>query len=141
MEHSTRAGRPATLACAVALAGMAYCHIEDVGMKLDEHVYYMAGLFLANVGLSLALIPPVLAADRLAPRHARAVWATAGGLAALTIACFVWSRTIGFPQMSDHIGQWDALGLTCVGFESVIVALSARVLYARPVAALEGRRA
>jgi len=31
--------------CVVGLAGMAYCHVKDLGMKLDEHVYYMAALF------------------------------------------------------------------------------------------------
>jgi hypothetical protein len=136
-----RAARPASVACAVALAGMAYCHIEDVGMKFDEHVYYMAGLFLANIALSLALIPLILAGDRLQPRRAGAAWAAAGGLAALTIACFVWSRTIGFPQMADHIGEWDALGLTSVAFEAVVVATSAWVLRASPVPALEGGQA
>jgi hypothetical protein len=140
MELDTRADRPVALMCAAALAVMAYCHIEDVGMKFGEHVYYMAGLFLANIALSLALIPLVLASDRLGPRRAAAVWGLAGGLAALTIACFIWSRTIGFPQMADHIGQWDALGLTSVGAEAVIVAASVRVLGARPVAVLEGRR-
>jgi hypothetical protein len=112
-------------------------------MKFDEHVYYMAGLFLANIALSLALIPLVLAGERLGPRRAVAAWATAGGLAALTIAGFLWSRTIGFPQMSDHIGQWDALGLTSLAFEGVVVATSAWALSPRPatVAAIEGRAA
>ena len=141
MALHRHAGTPATVACAVALAGMAYCHIEDVGMKLDEHVYYMAGLFGANIALSLALIPLILASDRLGPRRAAGAWAAAGGLAALTIACFIWSRTIGFPQMADHIGRWDALGLASVGCEAAIVATSAWVLTARPVPALEGGRA
>ena len=141
MVLHTRAGTPASAVCAVALAGMAYCHGEDVGMKFDEHVYYMAGLFCANIALSLALIPLILTSDLLGRRWAAAVWAAAGGLAALTIAGFVWSRTIGFPQMADHIGDWDGLGLTSVAFETVIVAASAWVLGARPVAALEGRRA
>jgi hypothetical protein len=141
MVPHTRAGTPETVVCAVALAGMAYCHVEDVGMKLDEHVYYMAGLFLATIALSLALIPLILASGRLGPPWGAAAWAAAGGLAALTIACFLWSRMIGFPQMADHIGEWDALGLTSVAFEAVIVAASARVLSASPAPALEGRRA
>jgi hypothetical protein len=136
-----RAGTPATVACAIALAGMAYCHIEDVGMKLDEHVYYMAALFGANIALSLALIPLILASDRLGPRRAAHAWAAAGSLAALTIGCFIWSRTIGFPQMADHVGEWDALGLSSVACEALIGLVSAWMLTARPVAALEGRRA
>jgi hypothetical protein len=143
MEPRIRSARPAAVACAVALAGMAYCHIRDVGMKFDEHVYYMAGLFLANIALSLALIPLVLAGERLGPRRAVAVWVAAGALAALTIAGFLWSRTIGFPQMSDHIGQWDALGLTSLAFEGVVVATSLWALSPRAaaVAAIEGRAA
>jgi hypothetical protein len=143
MKLHTRPARPATLACAAALAGMAYCHIRDVGMKFDEHVYYMAGLFLADIALSLALIPLVLAGASLGPRRAAAVWAGAAALAGLTIAGFLWSRTVGFPQMRDHVGEWDALGLTSLVFEGVIVATGAYVLSARPaaVAALEGQGA
>jgi hypothetical protein len=38
-----RPENPAALGvAAVALAGMAYCHIKDVGMKFEEDVYYMA---------------------------------------------------------------------------------------------------
>jgi hypothetical protein len=121
---STRTAQRVT---AIALAGMAYCHISDVGMKLDEHVYYMAGLFFANIAASLALIPAVLTVERLEHR-ARAVWASAGGLALLTIGGFLWSRTIGFPQMADHIGHWDVLGLTSLGFETVVVAVSTAML-------------
>jgi hypothetical protein len=116
--------------CVVALAGMAYCHIRDVGMKFDEHVYYMATLFCCNIAASLALIPAVLALGARGDRHARAVWAAAGALALLTIAGFLWSRTLGFPQMEDHVGEWDRLGLASVAFEAVIVAVSVTQLYA-----------
>ena len=47
-ERRVSQGAIARVACAVALAGMAYCHIKDVGMKFDEHVYYMAALFAAT---------------------------------------------------------------------------------------------
>src|SRR4051794_149235 len=105
----------------VALAGMAYCHIRDVGMKFDEHVYYMAMLFCCNIVASLLLIPAVVAFGRRGDRRARAVWAAAGALALLTIVGFLWSRTIGFPQMRDHVGEWDGLGLASLAFEAVIV--------------------
>jgi len=122
----------------LALAGMAYCHFEDVGMKFDEHVYYMAALFCCNIAASLLLIPAVIVYGNGHDRRARAVWMAAGALSLLTIAGFLWSRTIGFPQMQDHVGEWDALGLTSVAFESLIVALSAwrlaptRMLVASP---------
>ena len=116
--------------CVVALAGMAYCHIKDVGMKFDEHVYYMATLFCCNIVASLLLIPAVVAFGRRGDRRARAVWAAAGSLALLTIAGFLWSRTIGFPQMKDHVGEWDALGLASLAFEAVIVLVSVTQLRA-----------
>src|SRR3954452_10119407 len=116
--------------CVVALAGMAYCHIKDVGMKFDEHVYYMATLFCCNIAASLLLIPAVVAFGRPGDRRARAVWAAAGALALVTIAGFLWSRTLGFPQMEDHVGEWDRLGLASVAFESVIVLASVTQLRA-----------
>jgi peptidoglycan/LPS O-acetylase OafA/YrhL len=114
--------------CAAGLAGMAYCHVKDVGMKFDEHVYYMAVLFCCNIAASIALIPLVLSARRLPARAARLVWASAGTLAALTIVGFTWSRTVGFPQMEDHVGEWDTLGITSLAFEGLVVAISAGML-------------
>jgi hypothetical protein len=109
----------------VALAGMAYCHIRDVGMKFDEHVYYMAGLFCCNIALSLAFIPAlILAESRGSARSRQVVWAATAGLAAATIVGFVWSRTVGFPQMADHIGEWDTLGITSLAFEGALFVLS-----------------
>ena len=110
--------------CVVALAGMAYCHLKDVGMKFDEHVYYMAGLFCANIAASLLLIPAILTRGAGNTMDARAIWAAAAILGAMTIAGFLWSRTIGFPQMQDHVGEWDALGLASVAFECVILCVS-----------------
>jgi hypothetical protein len=109
-----------------ALAGMAYCHIADVGMKFEEHVYYMGVLFLANIALSLLLIPALVVSS--ARGRSRRVWAVIGGLAVATIAGFVWSRTVGFPQMEDHIGEWDRLGLASLAFEGLLVVLSVHAL-------------
>jgi hypothetical protein len=118
------AGLPAL--CAIGLAGMAYCHLKDVGAEFDEHVYYMAALFCGNIGSSLALVPLVLLAGRWAPRSRLGIWAAAGTLAALTVVGFLWSRTFGLPQMADHIGSWNALGLASVGFEALVIAASVR---------------
>jgi hypothetical protein len=112
----------------VGLAGMAYCHISDVSMKLEEHVYYMAALFCGNIAASLALIPAIAVGPRVQSRRRARAWAAAGALAAVTIAGFLWSRTIGFPQMADHVGEWDALGLSSLAFEGAVVAASTCVL-------------
>jgi hypothetical protein len=55
-------------------------------------------------------------------------WAATAGLTAATIVGFVWSRTIGFPQMADHIGEWDTLGITSLVFEGALLALSLAML-------------
>src|SRR3954452_6575509 len=108
-----------------ALLGMTYCHIRDVGMKFDEHVYYMAYLFSANIVASAGLAGFVLACRLFGGTQ----WLRRSLLAALvlalaTIAGFVWSRTAGFPQMDDHIGEWDLLGLTSVGFEVTVAVIA-----------------
>src|SRR4051794_21055842 len=123
--------------CVVALAGMAYCHVKDVGMKFDEHVYYMATLFCCNIAASVLLIPAVVAFGGRGDRGGRAVWAAAGALALLTIAGFLWSRTIGLPQMEDHVGEWDRLGLASFAFEAVIVLVSVTQLRASRVESKE----
>jgi hypothetical protein len=131
--------RPSPVARFVAvigLGGMAYCHLRDVPMKFDEHVYYMATLFCCNIAASLALIPAVLVVDRLSVRQQTYVWLAAAALAALTIVGFLWSRTIGFPQMDDHVGEWDALGLASVGGEVLVIAASTWALARLPRAEL-----
>jgi hypothetical protein len=126
---------------AVALAGMAYCHIKDVGMKFDEHVYYMAILFCCNIALSLWLIPGLIWCELEGSAGARRmVWGAAGALAGVTIACFVWSRTVGFPQMDDHVGQWDTLGITSLIFEAVVILVSGLMLRTLAVHRSPGRR-
>ena len=114
---------------AVALTGMAYCHIKDVGMKFEENVLYMAILFCCNIALSLWLVPLLIWSElQGSERVRRTVWGAAGALAVVTIAGFVWSRTVGFPQMDDHVGEWDTLGITSLVFEGAIVLVSALML-------------
>jgi hypothetical protein len=116
---------PAVAAAVVGLAGMAYCHLSDVGMKFDEHVYYMAVLFCANIAVSIALIPLLLLVTVARPASwAQYVWIGAGALALLTIAGFLWSRTVGFPQMRDHVGEWDAIGVSSLWFEAAVLLTS-----------------
>ena len=122
MRFSARMAPLAQGVCVVALAGMAYCHIKDVGMKFDEHVYYMAALFCCNIAMSLALIPALIIAELNDLGWIRlALWSSAVGLAIATIIGFVWSRSFGFPQMADHIGQWDTLGITSLAFEALLI--------------------
>jgi hypothetical protein len=134
---SLKRQRLAAALCVAGLVGMAYCHIADVGMKFDEHVYYMAALFCCNIAASLALIPLAVREAWSPSRRGRIVWAAAASLAGLTIAGFLWSRTIGFPQMDDHVGQWDALGLASLAIETLVAAAAASLIVAarKPVTA------
>jgi hypothetical protein len=131
--------------CVAGLGGMAYCHAADVGMKFDEHVYYMAALFCCNIAASLALIPFVVRQALSPSRRGWVVWAAAAMLAAFTIAGFLWSRTIGLPQLADHIGDWDALGIGSLVFEAIVAVAAASMLHAvapgRLGLALEASRA
>src|SRR5215207_2925685 len=114
---------------AVALTGMAYCHIKDVGMKFEEDILYMAILFCCNIALSLWLVPLLIWSElQGSERVRRMVWGAAGALAVVTIAGFVWSRTVGFPQMDDHVGEWDTLGITSLIFEGVVILVSGLML-------------
>jgi hypothetical protein len=81
-----RPEKPAALGvAAVALAGMAYCHIKDVGLKFEEDVYYMAILFCCNIALSLWLIPGLIWGElEGSARARRMLWGAAGALAAVT---------------------------------------------------------
>jgi hypothetical protein len=120
---------PALWAVTIALYGMAYCHVVDLQMKLEEGVQYMAVLFCCNIVASVALVPAffVAYASRSA-RLVRTVWAAAVGLGGVTIAGFLLSRTVGLPQMDDHVGSWDRLGVTSVAFEAVVLVLGVGVL-------------
>ena len=140
-NRTRRPERPAALGvAAVALAGMAYCHIKDVGMKFEEDVFYMAILFCCNIALSLWLIPGLIWGElEGSVRARRMLWGAAGALAAVTIAGFVWSRTVGFPQMDDHVGEWDTLGITSLIFEAVVVLVSGPMLTTLAVQRSSGR--
>jgi hypothetical protein len=127
---------PALWAVTIALYGMAYCHVVDLQMKLEEGVQYMAVLFCCNIVASVALVPAFFVAyASRSERLVRAVWAAAVALSAVTIFGFVLSRTVGLPQMDDHVGSWDRLGVTSVAFEGVVLVLGVAVLARVRVAA------
>jgi hypothetical protein len=99
--------------------GMAYTHVLDAKMKAQEEVWYMFSLFCCNIIASII----VMMALWLRP-NVEKLWVAAGALAALTIGCYVWSRTVGFPEMADHIGDWgDPIGIASLGFEATIAIL------------------
>jgi hypothetical protein len=108
--------RLTSVAC---LLGVAATHLMDLPDKLEE-AHYMAVMFIGLIASSL-----VLAAAVAAGRRAETAIAVSGVLAALTIAGFVASRTIGLPQLEDHVGQWeDPIGIVSLVCETVLVVIA-----------------
>jgi hypothetical protein len=108
---------------AVCLAGVALAHLSDLPDKVQE-APYMAVLFCA-----LIIGSAVLAAALLAGRHTNAAWAAAGAMAVLTIAGYLVSRSVGLPQLEDHVGEWVRVaGIASLMFEAAVVLLGVSAL-------------
>ena len=121
------------LAGVVGLVGIAVTHLLDLPDKVSE-AHYMAALFCALIAASLILAVPI-ALDRATRR----VWPLAGLLTATTIAGYLLSRTVGLPQLGDHIGMWhDSVGTASLVCESTVLALAALV-WTRGVLVSPGR--
>lgn len=57
------------------------------------------------------------------------IWAISAALSPLALIAFVWSRTIGLPQITDDIGNWtEPLCFPTVAAEALTVALVLVVL-------------
>src|SRR4051795_8393828 len=116
------------LVAAALLMGVAVTHVLDLPDKLEE-APYMAVLFILLIVASLALML-LLMAGRAAPE----VRAISGLVCALTVVGYVLSRTVGLPQIEDHVGQWgDPIGVASLVFEVGLVWLAVHVARARQV--------
>jgi hypothetical protein len=115
----------------VCLLGVGVTHVIDLPDKLEE-AHYMAALFCALIAASL-----VLAAALAAGRHVELAVGAAGVLSALTILGYVLSRTVGLPQLQDHVGMWmDPVGIASLVVETTLVVLALRVV---PLPVLDAR--
>jgi hypothetical protein len=57
-------------------------------------------------------------------QHVELVWMLSAVLAANAMAGYLWSRTIGLPQIEDHVGAWnDAFGTASLVFEATLIGL------------------
>src|SRR3954454_21970806 len=120
--------RPLAVLC---LLGVAVTHVVDLPDKLRE-AHYMAAMFCALIAASI-----VLAGALTAGRHVETTLLAAGVLSALTIIGYVLSRTVGLPQLEDHVGMWiDPAGIVSLVCEATLVVLGARAL---PLPAFEVR--
>ena len=98
------------------LAGVAVTHASDLLDKLSEATYLAVGFGGLIVGSGLAaLVIATRDRDGLVRRLAAAV-------CALTIAGYLVSRTIGLPQIPDHVGHWaDPWGTASLVVEAALV--------------------
>ena len=114
--------RPTRAIAVVCLAGVAVTHLIDLPDKLEE-AHYVAALFILLIAASV-----VLAAAVAAGRRVEVALIAAGVLSALTIVGYVLSRSVGLPQIEDHVGMWlDPDGIASLAFEVTLVVLAAQV--------------
>jgi hypothetical protein len=117
----------------ICLGGIAVTHLTDLPEKINEAPYMamlFCGLIAASAGVGIAL----------ATGHRAAVlWPLAGAIALPPLIGYALSRSVGLPQLEDHVGDWlNPAGVASLVFEAVLVALSARHL-ARRRAGRRGR--
>jgi spore coat protein A len=100
------------------LAGVAVTHAADLLDKLLEATYLAVGFGLLIGGSGVAAL--------LLATRARTRWVEVGAAAAAaaTVVGFVWSRTLGLPQIPDHVGQWaEPWGIASLVVETALMAL------------------
>jgi FtsP/CotA-like multicopper oxidase with cupredoxin domain len=120
-RRRTVAGVAARATGIVLLGGIAATHAADLLHKLVEAPYLGAAFLLLIAGCGAAAV--TLATVRNAIRVER----LAAGLAALTAVGYVVSRTVGLPQIADHVGHWaDPWGTAALITETAFVVLAAR---------------
>lgn len=106
-------------AAAGCLVGVALTHATELGHKLED-APYVGVLFCGLIATSL-----VLAALLLAGRALGFAWPAAGGLGLMAMGGYVVSRTVGLPQLADHVGHWlQAAGALSLVYEAALVVLA-----------------
>ncbi len=106
------------VALVLLLAGVALTHASDLLDKVWEAPYLAVGFggLIAGSGLAALL---VATRERLRP-----VETVTAAVSALTVAGFLVSRSIGLPQIHDHIGHWaDPWGIASLVVEAALVAV------------------
>ncbi|HET6817327.1 MAG TPA: multicopper oxidase domain-containing protein [Mycobacteriales bacterium] len=103
------------------LAGVAVTHASDLLDKLHEAPYLAAGFGLLIVGAGVAALSVA------ARGPSRVLDRTVAAASVATVIGYVLSRTVGLPQIPDHVGHWaDSWGTASVAVETALVLLAAR---------------
>jgi FtsP/CotA-like multicopper oxidase with cupredoxin domain len=103
------------------LAGVAITHASDWLDKLQEATYIAVGFGLLIVGSGVcALAVATWRRTRLADD-------VGAVMSALTIAAYLYSRSIGLPEIPDHVGEWaDPWGNASLVVEAALVVVALR---------------
>lgn len=111
---------------ALGLIAIALVHFLDLFSKLRETPY----LGIAYIALIAGCLT---VATQLVTRPHPSAWRTAATLAAAAILAYATSRSIGLPQATGDIGNWEEpLGLASLFVEALVVLLSAYALTHQP---------
>jgi hypothetical protein len=104
----------------VCLAAIAVTHLTDLREKIEEAPYMavlFCGLIAASAGLGVVFARG---------RNDALVWLTAGAVAVMPLIGYLLSRSVGLPQLEEHVGDWlNPAGVVSITAEAVLVALSA----------------
>ncbi|GIL27922.1 hypothetical protein [Actinocatenispora comari] len=103
------------LPAAVGAAAMTVAHVP----VLEEH---LATAPLVGVGFALLSVVGIVLAALLLSADTARVWAAAGLVAALAIAGYLLSRSVGLPTIRDDVGHWaDPLGILALAGEGLLL--------------------
>jgi FtsP/CotA-like multicopper oxidase with cupredoxin domain len=110
------------------LAGVAITHASDWLDKLEEAPYIAVGFGLLIAGSGVCALAVATW------RRTRLVDDVGAIMSALTIAAYLYSRSIGLPEIPDHIGHWvDAWGNASLVVEAALVVVALRRFLPRRV--------
>ena len=116
---------PWRLLAAVGAATEAVAHIPVIEEHLSEAPYI-------GVGFVLLAVAGILLTFLLVSADTAGVWAATALVAALALAGYIVSRTVGLPQIGDDVGNWtEPLGLVALSGEGIMLLSAALHLFTR----------
>ncbi|MEP6666615.1 MAG: hypothetical protein ABJA81_09230 [Nocardioidaceae bacterium] len=111
-------------AAALTLLASGATHVPIIPEHLKE-APYVGVLFIVLTVACALLAVGLLVSDSMA------LWALSALTCGLSVIAFVWSRTLGLPQIGDDIGNWlEPLGIAAVLAECLTVAIAFAALTA-----------
>ena len=127
LVHGPRSAAALRFLGILGLAGVAVTHAAEVAAHV-EAAPYLAVLFCGLIVTSSALAIALAAAWR-----PRVTWAAAVAACAAAIAAYAASRTIGLPEIGDHVGQWaEPTAIVALACEAGVVSLGITALTTGP---------